>query len=76
MSKLIIELTSQQQARLAKALGAHLVLNQGDEAHTPRDATAAEMKDYIIEHLRQIVQKQEKREAMLSVAQPAAFDPS
>lgn len=63
MPSMTITTTAQQAQRLATALGK--ALGYG------RDATADEIKAYVVDHFRQLVHREERQEVA-----PTAFDPT
>jgi hypothetical protein len=68
MASITITTTGAQDARLTVAFGAYL--------HPGTNATAADVKAYLIEHMRQIVLDYERQQALIALPQPADFDPS
>lgn len=74
MASITITTTAPQDARLGPAFGDLLQVRnaQGQQ----RSATAAEVKDWLADQLRQVVQGYESRVAHAAVAAPASFDPS
>ena len=68
MASVTITTTAPQDARLTVAFG--------DFLHPGSNATTAEVKAYLIEHMRQIVRNYEDNVAKAAVDAPAAFDPS
>lgn len=73
---LTITTTAPQAARIATAVGAELGLNTGGQNPVPRDATAAEVKDWVIQKMRECVQGYELRQSVKAVTPPSAFDPT
>jgi hypothetical protein len=75
MPQLVIDTTAQQAQRLTRACGRQWGLV--DENRAPRDATAAEIKIYVIRVLRDIVRKQEERDAAEVIKQnETPFEPT
>lgn len=73
MPSMTITTDNDQAARLAAAVGHVCMYTNGNGA--PRSATAAEVKDYIIGHLRGITRQYEK--GLLDAQnQPAPFEPT
>lgn len=68
MASITITTTAQQDARLTVAFGEFL--------HPGTNATAADVKAWIISELRRVVQEYEQRQAIAAVPPPAGFDPS
>lgn len=68
MATVTITTTAPQDTRLAPAFGAKLNLGQ--------NATTAQVKTWLIEQLRNVVQEYEDRINKAAVAPPANFDPS
>lgn len=67
MPSTTISYTSQEGSRMAAAVGADLDLG--------RDATAAEVKAYMIQHLRSVVLRIERQQAVAAI-QLSSFDPT
>ncbi len=74
MASITITTTAPQDARLGPAFGAMLGLRNG--SGQPRNATTAEAKDYLIAHIRQIVQNYEDGQYVAAKPAPTAFDPT
>lgn len=68
MASITITTTGPQDARLTVAFGAYL--------HPGTNASAADVKAYLIQHMREIVQQYEQAQAIAAVPPPAAFDPT
>jgi hypothetical protein len=68
MASITITTTPQQDARLTVAWG--------DFLHPGTNATAADVKAYLISELRRVVHEYEQRQAVAAVPPPADFDPS
>lgn len=68
MASITITTTGAQDARLTVAFGALL--------HPGTNASAADVKAYLIEHMRQVVQNFEQQQAIAALPAPGAFDPS
>jgi len=68
MASITITTTGPQDARLTVAWGDYL--------HPGTNATTADVKAHLIEHLRKVVQDYENRIAHAAVAPPASFDPT
>lgn len=68
MASITITTTAQQDARLTVAWGEFL--------HPGTNASAADVKAYLISELRRVVHEYETRQAVAEVPPPAAFDPS
>lgn len=74
MATLTITTTAAQSQRIATALG--MERNLVDVNGVARDATAAEVKDFLIDALRRLVQGYEYKVAHTQVAPPAPMDPT
>lgn len=75
MPVMTITTTAQQAQRAAAAFGK--ALNLVDANGNPRNATEAEIKAYVIAHLRMLVHRIEKREALTPPPHtPTPFDPT
>lgn len=74
MPTLTITTTAGQASRVASAVGMELGLRGSDGLQ--RDATNAEVKDWLISKARQLVQAHEIRIAQAAVPAPVAFDPT
>ena len=77
MPTMTITTTAPQAARLAEALGRLLGLKDANGA--PRDATAAEVKDHVIQGFRNSVHAYERQKATAAAVAgitDTAFDPS
>lgn len=72
MPQLTINTTNAQAKRISVAVGRELSLQTNDEPHLERDATAAEVKQYLIQFLRETVLNVEanKAEAIARAAIP------
>jgi hypothetical protein len=68
MASITITTTPQMDARLAPAFGALL--------HPGTNATAADVKAWLVQEMRNVVQQYETQQAMAALAAPAAFDPT
>jgi hypothetical protein len=68
MASITITTTGAQDARLTVAFGAYL--------HPGTNATTADVKAHLIEHLRKVVHDYESAIAHAAVQPPASFDPS
>ena len=75
MPSMTITTTAPQAARLAAAMGATMRLVD-DVTKQPRDATAAEIKTYVVKFLRDTVQHYERNQAAQAIPAPSAFDPT
>ena len=77
MPSMTITTTAPQAARLATAMGATMRLVD-DVTKQPRDATAAEIKAYVVQFLRDTVQHYERNLAVQAAAAASvtAFDPT
>lgn len=73
MATITITVTAAQAARVTSALGKHSSLKDADGA--PRDATAAEVKEWLVRQMRALVLQQERRVAEATVT-VAPFDPT
>lgn len=74
MPTLTITTTAGQASRIAAAVGAEVGLR--DASGRQRDATNAEVKDWVIAKTRRLVHDHETRVALSAVVAPAAFDPT
>lgn len=68
MASITITTTGAQDARLTVAFGAFL--------HPGTNATTADVKAHLIQHLREVVQQYESQQAIAAIAPPTAFDPT
>lgn len=68
MASITITTTGPQDARLTVAFGALL--------HPGSNATTADVKAYLIEQMRRVVQEYERQQAIVAIAAPANFDPT
>lgn len=68
MASITITTTAQQDARLTVAWG--------DFLHPGQNASAADVKAWLISELRRVVHEYEQRQAIAAIAPPADFDPS
>lgn len=68
MASITITTTGAQDARLTVAFGAYL--------HPGTNATTADVKAHLIQHLREVVQQYEAQQAVAALAPPASFDPT
>lgn len=74
MPAMTITTDAQQAQRLATALGRKLGY-RNDQTGAPRDATAAEIKAYVVDHLRSVVHEYESEQARSQIS-VNSFDPS
>lgn len=74
MASLTITTDAPQDARLGPAFGD--LLQVRNSSGQVRNATTAEVKAYLIDILRGVVQNYEDRLAKAAVASPAAFTPT
>jgi hypothetical protein len=68
MASITITTTTPQDNRLAPAFGDLLKLSG--------NANAAQVKAYLIDHMRAVVQNYEREQARKALSEPAAFDPT
>ena len=68
MAQITIEVTAQQANRAQAALGAYLNLG--------RNATGAEVKEWLIRQMRTVVYNHERRLAEAAITSPAPFEPT
>lgn len=68
MASVTITTTGAQDTRLGPAFGALLGLSG--------NANASQVKAYLIDHMRTIVQNYEREQARKALSEPAAFDPT
>ncbi len=74
MPTLTINTTAGQASRAASAVGVELGLRGSDGAQ--RDATPAEVKDWLIRQMRKLVHAHEIKVAQAALQSPSAFDPT
>ena len=70
MATLTITTTADQAQRIATAFGAELNLETIDNPPSPRDATEAEVKAYVVRFIKDIVLNQEHRAATEAAIAP------
>ena len=69
MPDFTLSLTAQQAQRVSKAFGRYW--NLKDASGNPRDATAAEVKTYLVRQLKGVVTNAERAEAEAAISAPA-----
>lgn len=69
MPDFTLSLTTAEANRAAKAFGRYWGLKDADGR--PRDATAAEVKEYLVRQLRGVVRQQERAKAEADLPEPA-----
>lgn len=74
MATVTITTDAPQDARLAPAFGDLLQLRNASGQQ--RNATGAEIKAWLIDQLRNVVQQYEDKQAKAAVASPTSFTPS
>lgn len=73
MAAVTITTTAPQDSRLGPAFGDLLQVRNG--SGQPRNATTAEVKDWLIAQMRAVVVNYEDRVNRAAVAAPSSFDP-
>lgn len=71
MPSFTLTVATAQAARIAVAFGTYWHLTNPDG--TARNATAAEVKEYLIRQLSAVVRQQERHQAEQAVAEPTAL---
>lgn len=66
MPDITITVNVTQARRISTALGRHLGLTDTNGAN--RDATAGEVREWLLSNLRQVVEEQERKEAERSIS--------
>ena len=74
MAAVTITTDATQDSRLAPAFGALLGLR--NVSGQPRNATTAEVKAWLIDQMRQVVQSYEQQQQVAALAAPSAFTPT
>lgn len=75
MATITITTTAAQDARIAPAIGSLLGLTTPG-TNTPRNATGAEVKQWLVDDLREATLRYERRVARDAVAEPAPLTPT